>query len=137
MLHIFVKFYVLDIEWRNRGFVPQCLDWFVSLNNVCDFLFWWAALPKESVNIVKPLQSEGSGTPSVIRRDVGIQGILGMLTCVVPKWCHLSLTSSTSYQIIPPLQLISWYSHAWLDIDTHYMLCQEFEHAVDLYYVNL
>lgn len=102
MLHIFVKFYVLDIEWRNRGFVPQCLDWFVSLNNVCDFLFWWAALPKESVNIVKPLQSEGSGTPSVIRRDVGIQGILGMLTCVVPKWCHLSLTSSTSYQIIPP-----------------------------------
>lgn len=43
------------------------------------------ALPKESVNIVKPLQSEGSGTPNVIRRDVGIQGILGMLTCVVPK----------------------------------------------------
>ncbi|XP_048744663.1 rho guanine nucleotide exchange factor 7-like isoform X2 [Ostrea edulis] len=43
------------------------------------------ALPKESVNIVKPLQSEGSGTPSVIRRDVGIQAFVTCPHVLMPE----------------------------------------------------
>nr|XP_022339124.1 rho guanine nucleotide exchange factor 7-like isoform X6 [Crassostrea virginica] len=43
------------------------------------------ALPKESVNIVKPLQSEGSGTPSVIRRDVGIQAFVTSPHVLMPE----------------------------------------------------
>nr|XP_034330124.1 rho guanine nucleotide exchange factor 7 isoform X6 [Crassostrea gigas] len=43
------------------------------------------ALPKESVNIVKPLQSEGSGTPNVIRRDVGIQAFVTSPHVLMPE----------------------------------------------------
>ncbi|XP_048744667.1 rho guanine nucleotide exchange factor 7-like isoform X5 [Ostrea edulis] len=44
-----------------------------------------SSLPKESVNIVKPLQSEGSGTPSVIRRDVGIQAFVTCPHVLMPE----------------------------------------------------
>ncbi|XP_078311700.1 rho guanine nucleotide exchange factor 7-like isoform X8 [Crassostrea virginica] len=44
-----------------------------------------SSLPKESVNIVKPLQSEGSGTPSVIRRDVGIQAFVTSPHVLMPE----------------------------------------------------
>ncbi|XP_062602712.1 rho guanine nucleotide exchange factor 7-like isoform X2 [Saccostrea cucullata] len=43
------------------------------------------ALPKESVNIVKPLQSEGTGTPNVIRRDVGIQAFVTCPHVLMPE----------------------------------------------------
>ncbi|XP_065924044.1 rho guanine nucleotide exchange factor 7 isoform X11 [Magallana gigas] len=44
-----------------------------------------SSLPKESVNIVKPLQSEGSGTPNVIRRDVGIQAFVTSPHVLMPE----------------------------------------------------
>ncbi|XP_061185567.1 rho guanine nucleotide exchange factor 7-like isoform X5 [Saccostrea echinata] len=43
------------------------------------------ALPKESVNIVKPLQSESTGTPNVIRRDVGIQAFVTCPHVLMPE----------------------------------------------------
>ncbi|XP_062602718.1 rho guanine nucleotide exchange factor 7-like isoform X7 [Saccostrea cucullata] len=44
-----------------------------------------SSLPKESVNIVKPLQSEGTGTPNVIRRDVGIQAFVTCPHVLMPE----------------------------------------------------
>ncbi|XP_061185579.1 rho guanine nucleotide exchange factor 7-like isoform X7 [Saccostrea echinata] len=44
-----------------------------------------SSLPKESVNIVKPLQSESTGTPNVIRRDVGIQAFVTCPHVLMPE----------------------------------------------------